>query len=375
MHDNAIYIEPLDLGGNGPKVAVKDVIDIAGTRTTAGSRALARQEPASEHAEIVAEILRNDCRIVGKANTHEFAFGLTGINGWTGTPVNQRFPQRIPGGSSSGSAVAVQTNTCDFAIGTDTGGSIRLPAACCGVYGLKPTFGRLSRKGVLPVRSSLDCVGPLADSAWQLARAMRVMEPRFGEFHGEPLTRIGWIETQADQRLARGAKAGVALLGGAAKSISLAHFARAHDAGLAVIGAETYRAYGDLIATGLVGDDVVARLKAAAKIGPDALAEAERVREEFSAEIDFAFEEFDVLAMPTLPEFPPLLAQAQDLARMVRLSAHVRPFNLSGHPALAIPLPPIDNQPASLQLIARKGDDERLVAAAGEFAARLGAPA
>ncbi|MEX5669531.1 amidase family protein, partial [Pseudomonas neuropathica] len=84
------------------------------------------------------------------------------LNAWTGTAANPRYPGYIPGGSSSGSAAAVAARLCDFALGTDTGGSVRIPAACCGVYGLKPTFGRVSRKGVMPAHSTLDCVGPLA---------------------------------------------------------------------------------------------------------------------------------------------------------------------------------------------------------------------
>lgn len=92
---------------------------------------------------------------------HELAFGITGINHAFGTPINPKYPELIPGGSSSGSAAAVAAKQADFTLGTDTGGSIRMPAACCGVFGLKPTFGRVSRKGVYPPSSSLDCVGPL----------------------------------------------------------------------------------------------------------------------------------------------------------------------------------------------------------------------
>lgn len=156
---DAHLILPLDQGGDGPRVAVKDVIDIAGTPTRAGSRALADRPAAATHARAVQHLLDAGCRIVGKANMHELAFGMTGVNDWTGTPVNPRYPNLVPGGSSSGSATAVAAGLWDWALGTDTGSSIRAPAACCGVVGLKPTFGRLSRHGLTPENSSLDCVG------------------------------------------------------------------------------------------------------------------------------------------------------------------------------------------------------------------------
>ena len=143
----AHFAKRLDLGGAGPSVLVKDVIDIEGFPTVAGSKARRDVAPADRHADVVVILLSAGCRIVGKAKMHELAFGVTGINEWAGTPPNPAYPDLIPGGSSSGSASAVAAGLCDFSIGTDTGGSIRVPAACCGIVGLKPTFGRLSRRG------------------------------------------------------------------------------------------------------------------------------------------------------------------------------------------------------------------------------------
>ncbi len=155
-----IFVQRLDLGGAGPRVAVKDTIDIAGYPTRAGSRALADVPPATAHAEVVERVLAAGCRIVGKTNLHELAFGVTGLNDWTGTALNPSFPDRVPGGSSSGSAAAVAAEEADFALGTDTGGSIRIPAACCGVFGLKPTFGRVSRAGSPPRGRRSTASGP-----------------------------------------------------------------------------------------------------------------------------------------------------------------------------------------------------------------------
>ena len=174
-----VFVQEIHLGANGLRVGIKDCIDIAGYPTRAGSAALANATRATRHATVVQSLLDGGCRLVGKTTLHELAYGVTGINPWSGTPLNPRFPDRVPGGSSSGSAVAVAAERVDFALGTDTGGSIRLPAACCGVYGLKPTYGRLSRVGVQPPTSSLDCVGPLARDLDMLERAMALLDPTF----------------------------------------------------------------------------------------------------------------------------------------------------------------------------------------------------
>ena len=126
---------------DAPTIAIKDSINIAGYPTTAASRALADAPPATRHAQVVQRLLDAGWRITGKTNMHELAFGMTGINDFSGTPPNPQDPARIPGGSSSGSASAVGDGLVDAALGTDTGGSVRGPAACCGVIGLKPTFG------------------------------------------------------------------------------------------------------------------------------------------------------------------------------------------------------------------------------------------
>ena len=148
-----LFVEKLDIGGAGPTVAVKDTIDIAGFPTRAGSRALDDAAPAAANAEVVQRLLDRAYHIVGKTNMHELAFGTTGINLWTGTPLNYHFPAYVPGGSSSGSAAAVAAGQAQLALGTDTGGSIRIPAACCGVFGLKPSFGRVSRQGAAAHRA------------------------------------------------------------------------------------------------------------------------------------------------------------------------------------------------------------------------------
>ncbi|HVF31595.1 MAG TPA: amidase, partial [Acidimicrobiales bacterium] len=167
-------------GGDGPRLAVKDAIDVAGAPTTAGCAAVADvAEPAAADAPCVANARAAGARVVGKANLHELCFGTHGGNPWFGHPVNPLDPQRLVGGSSSGSAVAVAVDEADVGYGTDTGGSVRLPAACCGLVGLKTTFGRIPTDGVWPLSVSLDTVGPLARDVAGVVTGMGLLEPGF----------------------------------------------------------------------------------------------------------------------------------------------------------------------------------------------------
>jgi amidase len=174
------FITRYDTVGNGTRLAVKDLIDMEGEPTTAGCRAVANGAlPARRDAACMAGARAAGARIVGRTNLHELALGVTGINPWYGTPVNPVDPGRVPGGSSSGSAVAVATGEADVAYGTDTGGSIRIPSACCGTSGLKTTWGRIPSIGVWPLAPSFDSVGPMARDVAGLVRGMELLEPGF----------------------------------------------------------------------------------------------------------------------------------------------------------------------------------------------------
>ncbi len=187
------FISRLHPTGDGLRVAVKDAIDLADVPTTVGSRVVARQaHPAEADATCLAGFRAVRARFVGKTNLHELCFGGTGVNPWFGTPVNPIDPAYIPGGSSSGSAVAVANDEADVALGTDTAGSIRNPAACCGVVGLKTTWGRISLEGVWPLAPSLDTVGLLGQSVARVAQGMALLEPGFSGSSSVP-TRIGRV--------------------------------------------------------------------------------------------------------------------------------------------------------------------------------------
>lgn len=362
MSNHVAIFSELNLGDGKVTVAVKDCIDIAGERTCGGSAALEHSEPAEKHASVVTALLNGDSRIVGKANMHELAYGVTGINAWTRSPVNPRFPDRVPGGSSSGSAVAVAEGLVDFSIGTDTGGSIRTPAACCGVYGLKPTFARVSREGAWPRQSSLDCIGPMALSMAAIEQAMAMIAPGY-QPRADFAPRYALIRTDGVEPAVQQAfDEAIARFDAPVSEHRLEGLQAAYVANMAVIAAETYAAFGHLAGHGKLGADVEARLVAAGSVDADRLAAAEIVRAAFREEVDALLVDHDVLILPTMPCFPLAVADASDAVAALRMTALVRPFNLSGHPALSVPFLAAEGLPVGIQVVGRMGDDETVCA-------------
>jgi amidase len=366
-----IFVQKMNLGDDGPRVGVKDSIDIEGTPTRLACPCYADAPPAPRHADAVRALLDAGCRIVGKTNMHELAYGVTGINRWTGTPVNPRAPGRVPGGSSSGSAVAVAAGLVDFAIGTDTGGSIRIPSACCGVYGLKPSFGRVGRAGVHPEKSSLDCVGPFACDIAMLERAMTMLDRSFRIQAAPARAAVGWIEVEARPGITAAARGALEKANFVPRSISLPSFIPAFAAGLTILSWENWAAYRHLITCEELGSDVRTRLLASRAVTAAEVDAAETVRRAFRAEVDAALTEVDALALPTLPDYPLTLAAAADAAAALQVTSFVRPFNLSGHPALSIPVAAAGALPVGLQLVGRLHEDEALCALARAVASHL----
>jgi len=360
--ENNGYVQRFTLGEGDLCFAVKDTLDIAGFPTRAGCPALENRPAATQHAEVVATLLHQGCILTGKTTLHELAFGVTGINPWSGTPRNPQFPALIPGGSSSGSAAVVASGEVDFALGTDTGGSVRMPAACCGVLGLKPTYGTVSREGVMPAHSSLDCVGIFA----RQARVLRQVLTRLAIPVNAPLTAlpaIGFIPAatpEIDSLLLNA----LAQLDLHPQQIDLPRLNDAHRAGLTLISHENWQAFNPLLSSDAVSADVATRIRAGESIDADALNTAENIRQIFTAAIDSQLATTPLLALATLPELPPTLAEAQDPLSVVNLTRLVRPFNLSGHPALSLPMGEINGRPVALQLVAAKGQDGLLVQAA-----------
>lgn len=360
-----IIVQDVQKGMGTLKVMVKDSIDIQGMKTMVGSKALMQSQPATENADVINRILAADCQITAKTNLHELAFGITGINHTFGTAINPKYPALIPGGSSSGSAAAVAAGLADFTLGTDTGGSIRMPAACCGVFGLKPTFGRVSRKGVHPATSSLDCVGPFANSVDMIETAMQIIDPSFKA--AEPLKqapKLAWLTVNTDTQVIACIEQYLAQIDVHAVPVETASFEAAFHAGMQIINYENWQAYGELTKTGLVGADVNGRLLKAAETTLAQVQQAEQVKATFTTEIDHLLDQYDALILPILPQIPPKVVDAENTVALLNLTSLVRPFNLSGHPAISIPLETNEGLPVGLQVVGKANADEQLCAIA-----------
>lgn len=367
----SVVVAALALGEGDRSVMVKDTIDVAGVATRAGSRALADAAPAQTHARVVQQLLDAGWHLNGKTNLHELAFGTTGINHWSGTPENPRYPGLIPGGSSSGSAAAVAGELCDAALGTDTGGSIRVPAACCGVIGLKPTFGRVSREGVMPAQTTLDCVGPFARNMDTLTAVMAAICSDFVPVELPAGLMIGQVAVTAGPEILSCIEDALKSSDFQLKAVDLPGMSAAYEAGMTLINRESWLGSRAYVETGLVAEDVAGRLWAASHTSDEQLVAADQVRAAFTAEVDAALAECPVLALPTLPEYPIAVADAADTRALLGMTALVRPFNLTGHPAISLPLVGRSGLPVGLQLVAARGADELLCAVASEFARRL----
>jgi amidase len=345
-----------------PRLAVKDCIDVAGLPTTAGCPVVAEMaERAHSDAPVVGSAREGGARIVGKASLTELCWSASGINHWAGTPLNPRDPRRLPGGSSSGSAVAVATGEADVALGTDTGGSVRVPAACCGVVGLKTTLGRISVKGVYPLAPSLDTVGPLGADVAAVELGMRLVEPAFLVPDAPGPLVAGRIITPGGS--------------GAADPAIEAAVDRALDAaGIAVTRVPSWDADAAISAIGVIIDSegfrsnaylmpylrqlspsVQRNLERGARLTPADRLAAERTRAAVRGSFEALLADFPVLVLPTLLRQPPLLGE-----HGFPLTALTAPVSLAGLPALALPVPAPDGMIASVQVIG--ATEERVLA-------------
>jgi len=353
-------------GGAGPLVAVKDLIDMAGLPTTAGSRAVAGSaQPALADAPCLdglrAAMRRQEARFAGKTNLHELAYGVTGINPAFGTPVNPLDPRRVPGGSSSGSAAAVASREADIAYGTDTGGSNRFPAACCGITGLKTTYGRIPVDGIRPLAPSLDTVGPLARDVSGIAAGMALLEPGFTVAAHAPRT-VGRLAVDADPAITDAIDRALGAAGFDVRPVTIPGLAAATAASITVLEAEAWASNAELVAAAAdqIGADVRDRLRHGATISPAQLAAARAEIVRWKAALDDVWRGVELLAAPTLLGFPSLLEDAQEMFRFRGMTSAV---NAAGVPALALPVPANGPVPASIQLIGPAGSEDRLLAA------------
>jgi len=359
-----------DAPGTGLRVAVKDLIDMAGLPTTAGSRpvadsALPAERDAACLAGLRAAMEAGQARFVGKTNLHELAYGISGINGAFGTPVNPLDPRRMPGGSSSGSGTAVAAGEADIAYGTDTGGSIRIPAACCGITGLKTTWGRISLNGVRPLAHGLDTVGPMARDIAGVAAGMALLEPGFTVADAAPQT-VGVLAIDADPRITGAIDEALRTAELDVLPVAVPDLDKVIAASITLLDAQAWQANKDLVAAAAdqLGGDVRERLKRGSTITPAQVSAAEAVIARWRETLDGLWHRVDVLAAPSLLGFPPLLDETHILWKLRALTS---PVNAAGVPALALPVPvPGRNAgplPARVQLIGPLNSEERLLAA------------
>jgi amidase len=354
------------VSGPGLRVAIKDLIDVAGLPTTAGSRAIAEQAvPAVADAPCLAGLraamARGEACLAGKTNLHELAYGISGINAAFGTPVNPLDPLRVPGGSSSGSAVAVASGEADVSYGSDTGGSIRIPAACCGIAGLKTTWGRIPLTGVWPLAPSMDTLGPMARDVAGLIAGMQLLEPGFSVAAPAPRV-VGRVVIGADPAIDQAVDAALAATGWEVIPLVLEGLDEASTAAMTVLDAEAWASDGVHAETApdKIGRDVLARLRAGSTITPAELSSAREQAARWRATVSSLWDRVDLLALPTLLGFPPTLDQSRE---MVRIRGLTSPVNLAGVPALALPVPAGGPLPASIQLVGPPGGEESLLAA------------
>jgi amidase len=368
------FITRYETAGPGVRLAVKDLIDMKGEPTTAGCRAVAtRARPAEGDAACLAGARAAGARIVGRTNLHELALGVTGINPWFGTPVNPLDPSLVPGGSSSGSAVAVATGVADVAYGSDTGGSVRIPSACCGTAGLKTTWGRIPLAGVWPLAPSFDTVGPMARDVAGLVTGMELLEPGFsvGDVGDGRDLSVARLPVEADPVIGAAVDRAVRLVGWQCPELTVPGWDDALiQTGLLLV-VEAWRSDHALVQEdpGGIGDGVRARLELGSTFDDTTVRAAWETQREWQATLERVFTQVDFLVTPTLSIFPPPLEDGDDLL----VSRCTLPVNLAGVPALSVPVPTTGPLPASLQLIGPAGSEERLLAAGALLEAAVAA--
>jgi amidase len=361
----ATWIHRFDLPDPVPqavmRIAVKDAIDVAGVVTTAGCIAVRdRARPARADAACLAGVRTAAALIVGKTTLTELCLGPEGFNPEFGTPVNPLAPQCIPGGSSSGSAVAVAAGEADIGLGTDTGGSIRIPAACCGIFGLKTTWGRVPTAGVWPLAPSLDTIGPLARTVAEVAAGMRMIAPDWRPVpqaaRAVGRLRLDDVDRDAEDVIDQALHAA----GFPVREVRLPGWDTTGEAFHAIILGELWREHSDLLNAEGVSGTVNEGLRHGRDISDERLADARAAAGRWRAEVDAVLAEVDVVALPTLAAPPPLLTDVD-----VKVTRLTRPINLAGLPAIAIPVhSPGRPVPVSLQLFAPAYGEELLCATA-----------
>jgi aspartyl-tRNA(Asn)/glutamyl-tRNA(Gln) amidotransferase subunit A len=358
----------------GLTLAVKDLYDTAGVRTTYGSRIFADHVPEAD-AALVRLAKQAGAIVVGKTLTHEFAWGITSVNPHFPPCRNPYDPERVPGGSSGGSAVALATGAAALALGTDTGGSIRIPAAFCGVSGLKPTYGALSTAGIFPLAPSLDHAGPMARTP---ADVKLLYEALAGPVDAAPANRIAVCPDLHVRALEPGIERAFRAAASALGAIEIGFDAPEHlyptyatiqNAEAALTHAERFPAR-----RGEFGDDVANRLDTAMKVTLAEYVEATIERERIRAAFSRLFESADLLLTPIAAVPPEPISQPTHQRFRDGVLPYTVPQDLAGLPTCAVPVGCDDSGlPVGVQLTGPPRSEGRVLAAAERLYAAIAA--
>jgi aspartyl-tRNA(Asn)/glutamyl-tRNA(Gln) amidotransferase subunit A len=376
----------------GIPLGIKDLVDMAGVLTTAGSKFFTDAFPEID-APVVSNLKHAGGVFLGKTNLHEIALGVTGVNPHYGTVKNPWDTLRISGGSSSGSAVAVSSGMCLAAVGTDTGGSIRIPAALCGVVGLKPTYGRVSTRGVIPLSWNLDHVGPLTRTVRDAACLLSVMagyDAQDPSSLNNPVDDYlihladgisSWRVALAKGEYIDAADSEVLMAVNQAAQVFTEMGAQMQEVDLswieqlALANSQITQADGAAFHREQMkehpdwfGADVLQRLQSGAALNSSDYALARRRQVEGHRRFEIFFEDFDILLLPTTPIPAPLIEGTGAIQAARQLTRFTSPFNLTGLPALSVPCGFTNTGlPVGLQIIAKHWGEAKILQAGHAF--------
>lgn len=378
---------------HGIPIGIKDIIDTKGIVTTIGSSIFKNNIP-NQDATVVKRLIKAGAILIGKTNTHEFALGVTTNNLHYGPTKNPWDYERVPGGSSGGSAAATAANLCFAALGSDTGGSVRIPSAFCGIVGLKPTYGRVSLHGVFPLATSLDHVGPLTRTVEDAAillqemagfdeddpRSLQAPVPNYRDSLYDASVEGLKIAVSEDleqipvdsniKKAFRAIISKIEKLGGEIHEVKLPSAKTSEEVSSIILLAEAATQHAELLAkhSNQYGSNVINRFRAGQKIHTDAYIKASRNREVITREFELLFQKDHFYLTPTVQILPPKIGQeivmvdSTEVNVVLGCTQFTRLGNLTGMPAIAIPCGFSNNSlPLSIQLMAPKLGEPELI--------------
>ncbi|WP_368895438.1 amidase [Priestia megaterium] len=371
--DSDLYAPPTGTGMlNNLSFALKDVFDVQGHISSAGNPDwLATHQPASEHADVVANLLKEGAALKGVTHTDELMYGLNGENAHYGTPVNPKSADRIPGGSSSGSAVAVAAGLTDFAIGTDTGGSVRIPSSYCGIFGYRPSHGRISTNGLIPLAPSFDTVGVMARDGHTLQKVGAVLlnstsrVSRFTRLY-VPTDVMELVDEQSMRALAPSINHVMESFS-TIEEIAIAPqgFSAYMETFRLLQGKEIWQTHGEWIQkeNPTFGEDIGSRFQWTSTLTLLNMNYIEEKRRELRYFMYSKLGEEGILVLPTAPGPAPVKdAKGPELEnRRLRTLQMTCIAGLSGLPQVTIPAGELDGLPVGLSFIAGYNQDEKLL--------------